>query len=158
MADNKLNEIIRTALEKMQSMSDGNTVIGTPINTPGGTTIIPVSKVSLGLVSGGIDYFGKNQATATKAVSGNNFGGGGATGLTIAPVAFLVISPDGDVEMLNVNATPPPADPLSKVSGMLDSAPELIEKIKGLILSQKEKKQEASASEESAPEKTEKSE
>ena len=57
MADNKLNEIIGTALEKMQSISDGNTVIGKPIETPSGTTIIPVSKVSLGLVSGGVDYF-----------------------------------------------------------------------------------------------------
>lgn len=156
MSDNKLNDIIRTALEKMQSMSDGNTVIGTPINTPGGTTIIPVSKVSLGLVSGGIDYFGKNQAAAAKATSGNNFGGGGATGLTIAPVAFLVISPSGDVEMLNVNAAPPPADPISKVSGMLDSAPELIEKIKSLISSQKDKKQTDSGN--TATEKTEKSE
>lgn len=132
MADNKLNEIISTALEKMQSISDGNTVIGKPIETPSGTTIIPVSKVSLGLVSGGVDYFGKNQASSQKA-AGNNFGGGGATGVSIVPVSFLIVSPNGDVDVVSASAPPTPADPVSRIADMVESAPDLIEKIKGLF-------------------------
>ena len=133
MADNKLNEIISTALEKMQSISDGNTVIGKPIETPSGTTIIPVSKVSLGLVSGGVDYFGKNQANSQKPSSGNNFGGGGATGVSIVPVSFLIVSPDGNVDVVSASAPPAPADPVSRIADMVESAPDLIEKIKGLF-------------------------
>ena len=148
MADNKLNEIIGTALEKMQSISDGNTVIGKPIQTPSGTTIIPVSKVSLGLVSGGVDYFGKNQASSQKT-AGNNFGGGGATGVSIVPVSFLIVSPDGDVDVVSASAPPAPADPVSRIADMVESAPDLIEKIKGLF-PKKDKAEEKTAGDGSA--------
>ena len=57
--ENKIEEIIRTSLENMRSMVDANTVIGDPYVTPGGVTVIPVSKVSVGFASGGVDYFGK---------------------------------------------------------------------------------------------------
>jgi len=137
MADNKLNEIISTALDKIQNLSDGNTVIGDPITTSNGTTIIPVSKVSLGLVSGGVDYFGKNQANSQKSSGSNNFGGGGATGLTVNPVAFLIVSPAGNVDILNLNA-PIPQDPVSKVIDLIANAPELIEKIRAMIPAKKE--------------------
>ncbi|MCQ2423867.1 MAG: sporulation protein YtfJ [Clostridia bacterium] len=133
MADNKLNEIISTALEKMQGISDGNTVIGKPIETPSGTTIIPVSRVSLGLVSGGVDYFGKNQANTQKSSAGNNFGGGGATGVSIVPVSFLIISPSGSVDVVSASAPPVPSDPVSRVVDLVEGAPELIEKIRALF-------------------------
>ena len=72
MSENKLNDIIGTSLEKIRALADGETVIGNPINTPNGTTIIPVSRVSMGFASGGLDYNGKKAATAAQ-----NFGGGG---------------------------------------------------------------------------------
>ena len=59
-ADNKIQEIISASLENIRSMVDANTVVGDPISTPSGTVIIPVSKISMGIASGGLDYLGKN--------------------------------------------------------------------------------------------------
>ena len=73
--ENKLQEIIAASLENIRSMVDANTVIGNPINTPQGTTIIPVSKVSLGFASGGLDYAGKSEEAVRARLQ--NFGGGG---------------------------------------------------------------------------------
>lgn len=135
---NKLNDIIQTALDNIHTMVDANTVIGDPITTANGTTIIPVSKVFVGFASGGIDYLGKNASEAAKQ-NGNNFGGGGGTGLTVAPVAFLVVSADGNVEMLNVNSPVPPAnDPVSSIASFLERSPELIEKIKSIFSKKKD--------------------
>ena len=61
MAENKQSEIIKTALESIKTILDANTVIGTPISTPAGTTIIPVSKITVGYASGGLDYLKKNK-------------------------------------------------------------------------------------------------
>ena len=66
--DSKLQDIIRTSLENIRSLVDANTVIGNPINTESGTTIIPVSKISVGYVSGGLDYAVKNVVHAVKLV------------------------------------------------------------------------------------------
>ena len=77
--DSKLQDMIRTSLESIRAMVDANTVVGTPINTPAGTTIIPISKVSLGYASGGVDF-------GSKTAAAKNFGGGGGTGLTLHPV------------------------------------------------------------------------
>ena len=92
--ENKIEEIIRTSLENMRSMVDANTVIGNPYVTPGGVTVIPVSKISVGFASGGVDYFGKHEKP-----SAQNFGGGGGSGLSVVPVGFLVISAEGKVDM-----------------------------------------------------------
>ena len=81
--ENKLQEIIAASLENIRSMVDANTVIGNPINTPQGTTIIPVSKVSLGFASGGLDYAGKSEEAVRARIQ--NFGGGGGTGLSVVP-------------------------------------------------------------------------
>lgn len=134
MAETKISGIIGSALEDIRTIIDANTIIGTPIETNAGTTIIPVSKVSVGLASGGVDYEGK------KAQS-SNFGGGGGSGLSVVPVAFIVVHSDGSVEMMNVsNPTQKPADLGYNVSSLVDRAPEIIEKIKALL--PKKKKQE----------------
>jgi sporulation protein YtfJ len=111
-------------------MIDANTVTGTPITTESGTVIIPISKVYVGIASGGIDYFGK------KSVSEKNFGGGGGTGVTVSPIGFLVIDAKGKVNLLNIDA--PSTDPVSKVVEFVENSPELIEKFKNLF-SKKEK-------------------
>lgn len=131
-SDNKLSEIIKTSLDSIRTMVDANTVIGDPIPTANGTVILPVSKLMVGFASGGLDYLGKN---ATDQNSKNmNFGGGGGTGLTVVPVAFLVISADGAVELLNINQpTAVSQDPISQVVGFIENSPELIEKFKAVF-------------------------
>ena len=129
MEQSKQSEIIRAALDNVRSMVDANTVTGTPITTDSGTVIIPISKVFVGIATGGVDYFGK-RTTSTK-----NFGGGGGTGVTVSPVGFLVIEPSGKVDLLNINYEP--KDPLSQIVGLIESSPELIEKFKNLFSGKK---------------------
>ena len=141
MSENKLNDIIQTSLDSIRSMVDSNTVIGSPITTANGTLVIPVSKVFVGFASGGVDYLGKNTQNTSHTV--NNFGGGGGTGLTVSPVAFLVVSPTGDVQLLNVNEpTSDRSDPVSQIVGLLDRSPELIEKLKAIFAKKSEESDE----------------
>ena len=81
--------------------------------------------VTFVIATGGIDYFGK------KAPDNKNFGGGGGTGVTVAPVGFLVVDPKGKVELLNINAES--RDPVSQIIGLIESSPEIIEKFKNLF-------------------------
>ena len=135
MAETKVSGIISGALEEIRSVVDANTIIGTPIETNSGTTIIPVSKVSMGIASGGVDYESK------KTAGNNNFGGGGGSGLSVVPVAFLVVHADGSVEMMNVsNPTSKPADVGYNVASLVEKAPEIIEKIKAMLPKKKDKK------------------
>jgi sporulation protein YtfJ len=137
MAETKVTGLISNALEDIKTIVDANTIIGTPIETNSGTTIIPVSKVSMGVASGGVDYESK------KTAGNNNFGGGGGSGVSVVPVAFLVVHADGSVEMMNVsNPTSKPADLGYNVSSLVERAPEIIEKIKSMIPKKKAKKNE----------------
>lgn len=126
--ENKLEDMIRTSLESIRSMIDANTIIGDPIKTDSGTTIIPISKVMVGYASGGVDFQGKKD-TPDKA---KNFGGGGGTGLTVSPVAFLTVDREGHVDILNVG-TPAPVDFVGQAAAAVDRAPEIISKIKALF-------------------------
>ena len=131
--ETKQSEIIKASLENVKSMVDANTVTGAPITTDSGTVIIPVSKVFVGLATGGVDYTGK------KAVNIKNFGGGGGTGVTVSPIGFLVIDPKGKVDILNFNYEP--KDTVSQVINFIENSPELIDKFKGLFGSKKENKE-----------------
>ena len=133
MEETKQSEIIRAALENVKGMIDSNTVTGSPITTANGTVIFPISKVYVGIATGGIDYFGK------KSTQKQNFGGGGGTGVTVSPVGFLVVDPNGKVDLLNLNYEP--KDPISQVIGLIENTPELIEKFKGLFSSKKKEEE-----------------
>jgi sporulation protein YtfJ len=138
MAENKLTEIIESSLEQIKQVVDANTIIGTPITTPNGTTIIPVSKVIVGFASGGIDYLGKNMkrvadATQKSSPFQTNFGGGGGTGVTVQPVGFLVVAPDGDVRLLNIGTNSPEADRIESISSFIERSPEIIAKIAAIF-------------------------
>ena len=128
----KLNEVIKTAIDNLQQIVDANTIIGTPINTDSGTTIIPVSKVSIGIASGGVDYV-TNKNTALQ-----NFGGGNGAGMSVTPVAFLVIRDTG-VEILNINKESSKGDTLSE---LITKAPELFNKVKDAFKKKKEEPEE----------------
>lgn len=155
MNESKLNKIIDTSLGNIKQIIDVNTVVGEPITTAGGTVIIPVSKVSLGYASGGVDYFGKN---VKPGESQSSFGGGGGTGVTLNPVGFLVTKVDGSVEYMPVTVPGGPAggvapapDKVDTVISFIERSPEIIEKIKALI----PQKKKAEPAEETAEETTE---
>ena len=128
-SENKLQDVIETSLQNIRTLIDANTIIGTPINTNAGTTIIPVSKVAMGYATGGIDYTGKEATTPSK---NQNFGAGGGTGLSIQPLGFLIVNADGKVEMLNVGVKNP-SDPLEQIASLLERSPEIIAKVKDLF-------------------------
>lgn len=83
MSEHPIEGLMDVTLEKIKSMVDSNTIIGNPINMPDGTLILPVSKVSFGFASGGSDFPSKT--------SKQLFGGGGGAGVSISPIAFLVV-------------------------------------------------------------------
>ena len=126
--ENKIPEIIRSSMENIRSMVDANTMVGDPINTPAGTVIIPISKISVGIASGGVDYANKQESPSRP----QNFGGGGGTGLTVAPVGFLVVDSDGDVEFINVSQKGKP-DPVDQIADFVERTPDIIAKIKDIF-------------------------
>ncbi len=127
-SENKIPEIIKASLDNVRSLVDANTIIGDPIITQTGTTIIPISKVSVGVATGGVDYNAKKE-NQPKA---QNFGGGGGTGLTVSPVGFLIVDANGDVEFLNVGQKGKP-DPVDQIADFVERTPDIIEKIKNIF-------------------------
>jgi sporulation protein YtfJ len=118
-----LPNMMGASIEKIREMVDVNTVIGDPIRTSEGVTIIPVSKVKIGYAGGGSDFITKNYP----ATKDNAFGGGAGAGVTITPVAFLVIKGES-VRMLPV--TTPPS---GSVERLVELLPELIDQLSGLL-------------------------
>ena len=94
--------------------------------------IIPVSKVSLGFASGGLDYASKKEADKAK-----NFGGGGGTGVSVTPMAFLVVKPDGTVELLNMSMPDTVTNKIATVGNLIEKSPDIIEKIKKVFAKDK---------------------
>ncbi len=126
--ENRIPEIIRSSMENIRSMFDANKIIGDPINTPQGTTIIPISKISMGIAASGFDYNPKKDAQPRP----QNFGGGGGTGITVNPVGFLVVDSYGDVEFLPVSQKGKP-DPVDQIADLVERAPDIIAKIKDIF-------------------------
>lgn len=130
--ENKIPEIIKSSMENIRSMVDANTIIGDPVNATGGTVIIPISKVSVGIASGGVDYNAKKDTQ----IRPQNFGGGGGTGLSVTPVGFLICDKDGGVEFINVSSKGKP-DPVDQIADLVERTPEIISKIKSLFAKEK---------------------
>ena len=127
--EQKIPEIIRSSMENIRSMVDANTIVGDPVTATGGTVIIPISKIAVGIASGGVDYASKNDVN----VKPQNFGGGGGTGLTVSPVGFLVVDPMGAVDFINVNQKGSP-DPVDQIADIVERAPDLIARIRDLFI------------------------
>ena len=123
--EHPVQETMRVTMEQIRGMVDANTIIGQPIQCENGTTVIPISKVSFGFASGGSDL-------PTK-VAKDMFGGGGGAGVTISPIAFLVIMPN-DVKLLqlSVNASTPNA--------LINMVPDVMDKVTGFLAGRQEKK------------------
>ena len=120
MDKHPINDLMAATMEKLREIVDVNTIIGQPIVTPDGVTLLPVSKVSLGFASGGSDF------ASRQSNQSNNFGGGSGAGINITPIAFIVIS-EGHVKVLNIIQ-----DSQTSFDKLIDSAPELIDKISAL--------------------------
>ncbi len=119
-----LPNMLDSTIAKIREMVDANSVVGTPITTADGVTIVPVSRISVGLGGGGSDFVSKNQNQHE-----NPFGGGVGAGVKVTPVAFLVIK-EGSVRMLPVavpaSTTPDRIvellpDTLDKIASFIDS-------------------------------------
>lgn len=108
----------------MRSFTDMDTVIGEAITTPSGVTVIPVSKVYMGIATGGVDYGTKKLSTP------QNFGGGGGTGLAITPLAFLTVGRDAEINLINIDSA---ESDINKIASLIERAPEIIEKIKSAL-------------------------
>jgi len=125
-----IQELMQTTMSKIREMVDTNTVVGQPISTVDGVTLIPVSRLSFGFASGGSDFGGKSQ-TPDK-----NFGGGAGAGVNVIPMAFLVVK-DGCVKLLPV--APPPGDTLGRV---VDMVPDMFDKVTAYLDKKEEDKNE----------------
>ena len=118
MSEHPIEGLMDVTLEKIKSMVDSNTIIGNPINMPDGTLILPVSKVSFGFASGGSDFPSKT--------SKQLFGGGGGAGVSISPIAFLVVR-GNSVRMLQL------ADTSNSVDRAIGMMPEMVDKVADLF-------------------------
>jgi len=123
---NRLSALMEASMSKVREMVDSNSIIGEPITTPDGVTLIPISRLSYGYSSGGTEY----------GVNANKFAGGAAGGFKVEPVAFLVVK-DGVTRMLPVGA---PAT--NTVDRVIDLVPEVMERVERFVERRKEAKEE----------------
>ena len=122
MSDSKMGDIIEASLDGIKRFADMESAIGAPIQTPSGVTVIPVSKISIGFATGGLDFGQK------KIIRDQNFGGGGGTGVSITPVAFLTINKNQEVNLISISN--PSQSSLDNTLSLIERSPEIIEKIK----------------------------
>lgn len=118
-----VENVLHNTIDGLKKMIDVDSVIGKPLAISENTTVIPVSKVTMGFVSGG-SGFGKTPGT-------DNFGGGAGGNVKITPIAFLVVTGD-NVRLVNVSSSPDSVDKL------LSKVPELIDQVKDLISKKKQ--------------------
>lgn len=135
MENHPIGELMATTMQKIKEMIDVNTIVGTPIRTVEGITIIPVSKVSFGFGSGGSDFVVKNQ----QPTDTHPFGGGSGAGINIVPVAFLIVNGES-VKLLPV--APPAGGTMDRVVEMV---PEVLEKVSDFFSKKKEKTEDNTA-------------
>jgi len=116
-----IHDMIGTTMEKLQALVDTNTVVGDPIVTADGTTVIPITKVTYGVAGGGTDFTTKTQK------GGNPCGGGAGASVTLNPVSFLIIK-DGVTRMI------PVAVPASTTADrLIEKAPEFADQLMAFI-------------------------
>ena len=122
MAEHPIQGLMGVTIEKIRDMVDTSTIIGDPIHVDDTTTIIPVSRVTFGFASGGSDVAPQS--------SKQMFGGGSGAGVSVTPVAFLVVS-NGNVRTVQL------VEKVSAVDNVIASLPELVDKVVALIKKEK---------------------
>ena len=124
MDNSNLGNLMETTMQNIKNMVDVNTVVGDPIFTPDGISLVPVSRVSFGFGGGGAEF-----------AQSKGYGGGTGCGVRVEPIGFLVVK-DGNVRMLNVI---PPAN--TTVDRIIDMVPGIVDKVDGMIDKIKEDKE-----------------
>ncbi|MDR2615777.1 MAG: GerW family sporulation protein [Oscillospiraceae bacterium] len=114
-----IGDLMDTTMQKIREMVDANTIVGEPIVTTDGITLIPVSRVTFGFTSGGTDFHSKNKP----ADAGASFGGGSGAGVNIVPVAFLIVKGES-VRLLSI--APPATTTLDRV---VEAVPEVMDRV-----------------------------
>ena len=120
MEDNRINEVMEATVSRIRELADANTVIGKPIQTPDGITVIPISRVTLGFGTGG-----------TSGTKGVTFTGGNGGGVKVEPIGFLVVK-DGSCRMLSV--APPPLTTMDRIVEMM---PDVLDRVDGIVNNKK---------------------
>jgi len=134
MSENKVNELLGVSMEKIKQMVDVNTVVGDPVSTPDGTTVIPISRVNYGFAAGGSDLPSKAQP------AGGLFAGGSGAGITVAPVAFLSIH-NGVTRVTQIEPY------FSPVDRALEKIPEIVDMLNSLFRRGKDAQEESEGAE-----------
>lgn len=144
MNEHPIEGLMKTAMVNIKEMVDVNTILGDPVETPDGSVIVPISKVTFGFAAGGSEFDtnqpkpkekekNRDQAGPEAEANAFPFGGGSGAGITIHPVAFLVVGKE-QTKLLPVESN-------MLVDRLLDSAPQLLDKIQGMIGGTKKDKQ-----------------
>ena len=130
MDNSNIGNLMNATMNKIREIVDVDTVVGSPITTPDGITIIPVSRVTYAFATGGSDF-------RTKEHSRNGFGGGNGATVRIDPVGFLTLQ-DANVRMITVSA---PAN--TAVERIIERAPELLDTVEEFLRRRKDGREDA---------------
>jgi sporulation protein YtfJ len=137
MTEHPIQGLMKTAMENIKEMVDVNTIVGDPVETPDGTVIMPISKVGFGFAAGGSE-FGADDSMSTSTPTGTNrhdamgaqvslpFGGGSGGGVSITPIAFLVVGLQGVKIVPLDNQT-------HLLERLIDAAPNVVDRIQSMI-------------------------
>ncbi len=126
MSENQMSDLIRASVDGIREVAENEGFIGSPIETPSGITVIPVSKVFVAFATGGLDFIEK------KGSAPANFGGGGGTGITVSPTAFLTVSREGDVRLISLE-TPKTQNAVTRIADAIENFPTVVGKIKDIL-------------------------
>ncbi len=121
MDNNPISQLMQTTMDNVKNVLKVDTVVGDPIITPDGITLVPISKISLGFGGGGVEFGAKKEG------DDRPYGGGNATGVKIEPIGFLVIK-EGTVRMINIT---PPAN--TTVDRIIDLVPQVMDRVDNFI-------------------------
>ena len=136
---NPINDLMQESMAKIRELADTNTIVGQPIQTPDGVTLIPISRVSMAMGGGGT-IFGKKKDDNPEG----NLGTGLGVGVKVDPVAFLIVK-DGMTRVL-----PVAAPPITTVDRIVEMVPDVMDKVTNFIDSRKKKEDEAPVADEEA--------
>ncbi|WP_445489468.1 GerW family sporulation protein [Niallia sp. 03133] len=126
MSDHPIQGLMTTAMENLKEMIDVNTIIGDPVETPDGSVILTVSKVGFGFAAGGSEFTLENHSLHENAATKHPFGGGSGGGVSITPIAFLIVNSQG-VKMVHLDES------THLYEKLLDIAPQAVDKIQQML-------------------------
>lgn len=131
LSEHPIEALMKTAMESIKEMVDVNTVVGDPVETPDGTIIIPISRLTCGFAAGGGEYSNVGGDNEQKSDKKNwvPFGGGSGGGISVQPVGFLVVG-GGQIRLL-------PVDGNAIIDRFIDLAPQIVNQIQSLFKNSK---------------------